>query len=206
MASKLCCTAEQDGRPDSPELPNTRVSQATPAKRPLLPKDTASLNSRFTSAQSADFHELRNIFENAQDQADGVASPPRASHARKRGSLYSLRSLHKMTSMRSIIRRKFSKDLPKGLLTTPTRPKSKDKSVSEVPATVVKQQRDGPNQQLNITKDDLKKHLLSDRKPDEGGYDPDAEVLDDIASNIGKKAPGKRPSLHSIDWTPSTGR
>ncbi|CAO2658559.1 Nn.00g062820.m01.CDS01 [Neocucurbitaria sp. VM-36] len=204
MASKLCCTAEQDGRPGSPELPNARVSQATPAKRPLLPKETASPNSRFTSAQSADLHELHNIFNNAQDQVEDQASPTRIPRARfSRGSLYSLRSLHKMTSMRSIIRRKFSKDLPRSLVAPPTRSTVKNKVIGEEP-TVVKQLIDGPNHQLNITKDDLKKHLLSDRKPDEGGYDPDAEMLDDIASNIGKKTPGKRPSIHSIDWMPFT--
>jgi hypothetical protein len=52
----------------------------------------------------------------------------------------------------------------------------------------------------------LRKDLLSDKKPEEGGYDSDAEMLDDIAKNIGKKSPGKRPSIHSIDWNHSTGR
>ncbi|KAF1849723.1 uncharacterized protein K460DRAFT_2621 [Cucurbitaria berberidis CBS 394.84] len=207
MASKLCCTTEQEGRPESPELPNARVSQAIPVNRPLLPKETASSNSRFTSGRSEDLHELRDIFNNAQDQADDGPSPTRGARGRfSRGSMYSLRSLHKMTSMRSIIRRKFSKDDPKkDLAVRPTRPKAKNRDVGEEPGTVVKQLRDGPNQQLNVTKDDLRKHLLSDKKPDEGGYDSDAEMLDDIATNLGKKTPGKRPSIHSIDWTPSTG-
>ena len=115
--------------------------------------------------------------------------------------------MHKMTSMRSVIRRKFSKDLPKKtVVVPPTRSQAKKKAADEELGTVVKQLRDNPNQQLNVTKDDLRKHLLSNKKPDEGGYDSDAEMLDDIASNIGKKTPSKRPSIHSIDWTPSTGR
>jgi hypothetical protein len=72
--------------------------------------------------------------------------------------------------------------------------------------TVVRTSTDKANQQLKITKDDLRKDLLSDKKPDEGGYDSDAEVLEDIAKNIGKKTPSKRPSIHSVDWSPSAGR
>jgi hypothetical protein len=121
--------------------------------------------------------------------------------------MHSIRSLHKMTSMRSILRRKFSKDLPKKASVVPSAPsKAKGKSINSEPDTVVKQRRNGPNPQLQITKDDLRKHLLSDKKPDEGGYDSDAEMLDDIAKNIVKKSPSKRPSIHSVDWTTSTGR
>ncbi|KAF1940618.1 hypothetical protein EJ02DRAFT_513030 [Clathrospora elynae] len=208
MASKLCCTADQEGRSGSPELPNTRVKPATPAKRPLLPKEAGSPNSRFTSARSEDLHELREIFDNAQDSAEDQALPMREIRTRfSRPSMHSMRSLHKMTSMRSILRRKFSKETTrKASAIPPARSTTKDKTINtEQPDTVVKQLRDGPNQQLNITKDDLRKDLLSDKKPDEGGYDSDAEVLDDIAKNIGKKTPSKRPSIHSVDWTTSTG-
>jgi hypothetical protein len=211
MASKLCCTAEQEGRPDSPGLPNARVNQATPAKRPLLPKDASSPNSRFTSARSEDLHELQEIFHNARHSDEDRAMPMRGVRARfSRSSMHSIRSLHKMTSMRSIIRRKFSKNLKEQAPDlVPARPNTKHeghKSVQSEPDTVVRQVKDGPNHQLQITKDDLRKDLLSDKKPDEGGYDSDAEMLDDIAKNIGKKSPNKRPSIHSVDWMPSTGR
>ena len=86
------------------------------------------------------------------------------------------------------------------------RSKAKNRTINEEPVTVVKQLKQGPNQQLRITRDDLRKDLLSDKKPDEGGYDSDAEMLDDIAQNIGKKTPNQRPSIHSVDWTPSSGR
>ncbi|KAF2026280.1 hypothetical protein EK21DRAFT_115961 [Setomelanomma holmii] len=203
MASKLCCTAEQKGRADSPELPNARVTATTPAAQPLLPRPTVSPDSRFTSAQSEDLLELRQIFTNAQDDPPNLKPTKKAVPARSsQPSIISLRSLHKMTSMRSMIRRKFSKDLPTkdG---DPSASKHKDKKAeNEVPATVI--QHDEPQRKLKVTKDDLRKDLLSDKKPAEGGYDSDAEVLDDIARNIGKKTPGKRPSIHSIDWAPST--
>ena len=108
-----------------------------------------------------------------------------------------------MTSMRSIIRRKFSKDLTNE---APDLVPARSNSIQSEPGTVLRQTKDGPNLQLQITKEDLRKDLLSDKKPDEGGYDSDAEVLDDIAKNVGKKSPTKRPSIHSVDWTTSTGR
>lgn len=205
MASKLCCTAEQQGRSGSPDLPNIRVSAATPAKRPLLPKQAGSPNSHFTSARSDELHELRQIFEDARDCSPKQASPGKGLRTRSsRQSVYSLQSLHKMTSMRSIIRRKFSKDLKKKNSVVSN--KLKKKASIEEPATVIKHSKHDPKAQLNITKDNLRKDLLSDKKPDEGGYDSDAEVLDDVARNIGKKTPNKRPSIHSVDWTPSTNR
>ena len=111
-----------------------------------------------------------------------------------------------MTSMRSIIKRKFSKE-----------PVKKDSSklqdarvVQDVDVddqnTVVRQPKGQADGQLRITKQDLRKDLLSDRGPEEGGYDADAEVLDDVARNVGKKASGKRRSVHSINWSVSTGR
>lgn len=66
--------------------------------------------------------------------------------------------------------------------------------------------KEGPGEQLRATRDHLHNHLLSDMKPEQGGYDSDAEMLDDIANRIGKKTPSKRLSIHSIEWTPSTGR
>ncbi|KAI4629042.1 uncharacterized protein J4E87_003302 [Alternaria ethzedia] len=207
MATKLCCTAEQDDRSDSPELPNARVSQPTPVNRPLLAKDASSPNSRFTSARSEDLHELHEIFHNARDSNEDRAMPMRTLRTRfSRPSMHSIRSLHKMTSMRSLIRRKFSKELPKKAPTVSSpHLQPRPRNITPAAGTVVKQLKDGTNQQLQITKDDLRKDLLSDKKPDEGGYDSDAEALDEIANNIGKKSPIKRASIHSIDWTTTTG-
>ncbi|KAF2117991.1 hypothetical protein BDV96DRAFT_611560 [Lophiotrema nucula] len=207
MAPQLCCTAEEEGRSDSPQLPNARISDATtPAKRPLIPKRTPSHGSRFTSARSEDLHELRQIFDNAKDHGSNENSPanPGILHF-KRPSVHSLHSLHKVKSMQAFIKRKLSKDLSKG---PPPhfKDKGKKKAQSDAePDTVIRIPRDGPNLQVRITKDDLRKDLLSDKKPQEGGYDSDAEVLDDIAKNIGRRSPSKRPSLHSIDWTSSPG-
>jgi len=208
MASKLCCTAEEDERSDSPELPNARVTEATPAKLPLLPKRPPSQNSHFTSARTDELHELRQIFDNAKDDDARPPTPQKPGRGHFiRPSVYSLHSLHKMKSMHSIIRRKFSKDLSKSSPSSNVKQSGVKKHAQPVANdTVLKQPNNGPNLQLGITKNDLRKDLLSDKKPHEGGYDSDAEVLDDIAKNIGKKSPSKRPSVHSIEWTPSTTR
>jgi hypothetical protein len=108
-----------------------------------------------------------------------------------------------MKSIHALIKRKFSRDLVKATSNTHLK---EARLRTENPDTVVKVPREGPNTQLKITKADLKKDLLSDRQPDEGGYDPDAEVLDDITKNIGKKSPAKRPSIHSVEWQSSPGR
>lgn len=120
--------------------------------------------------------------------------------------MISLHSLHKMTSMRSIIRKKFSKDLSRPTSKASIHmPKVKRASNIELD-TVVKHAHEQSKHQLKITKDDLRKDLLSDKKPDQGGYDSDAEVLDDVAKNMAKRTPSKRPSIHSVDWAPSSAR
>jgi hypothetical protein len=207
MASKLCCTAEQEGRSGSPELPNARLSAATPANRPFLPKHAGSPTSHFTSARSEDLYELRQIFDNARDDGPDQASPTRAPRPRhSRQSIYSLHSLHKMTSMRSILRRKFSKDMPKKPTDAAICESTAENVIDEEPDTVIKRSGEYSKQQLKVTKEDVRNDLLSDKKPAEGGYDSDAEVLDDVARNIGKKTPSKRPSIHSVDWSPPTGK
>lgn len=204
MASKLCCTAEQEGRSDSPELPNARISNATPVKLPLLPKQPASPNSHFTSARSDELHELRQIFKDVEDPV----SPSKTPRARfSRPSIHSLHSLHKMASMRSIIKRRFSKELTKrDSAIAPLDSKATGRIATADTDTMIKQPQDGPDVQLKITKADLRKDLLSDKKPDEGGYDSDAQMMDDIAKHISKKSPVKRPSIHSIEWSPSVHR
>ncbi|KAH6639340.1 hypothetical protein C7974DRAFT_129392 [Boeremia exigua] len=206
MASNFCCIAEQEGRPDSPELPNARLNGTTPAKQPLLPKLPGSSNSRFTSFRSDELHELHQIFDRAQDGADDNTTPARASRARfSRASVYSLHSLHKMTSMRSLIRRRFSRDLTKKESAFEIHTEATESVITSDHDTVVKISKIEATQQLQITKHDLRKDLLSDKKPDQGGYDSDAEILGVLARNAGKKTPSKRASIHTVRWSPSTG-
>ncbi|KAF1975978.1 hypothetical protein BU23DRAFT_631281 [Bimuria novae-zelandiae CBS 107.79] len=209
MAAKLCCTAEQEGRPDSPELPNARVTEApTPARLPLLPKPVETVNSRFTSAGTEDIHELQQIFDHLKENEPTRGSPTKAGGRARisKPSIYSLHSLHKMKSMRSLIRRKFSRDLSKKASGDQVESSDAKKGPAPASETVVRQQNIDPNLQIKIMKEVLRKDLLSDKRPDEGGYDSDAQVLDNLARNIGKKTPSKRPSIHSIDWTTTTGR
>lgn len=207
MASKLCCTAEQEGHPDSPQLPNARLAEPPAVTQlPLLPKLDQSAISLFTSDQTGDLHELRNIFDHVKDNDSAHASPTKApSRARfKKSSIYSLHSIHKMKSMRSLIRRRFSRDLVKK--SSEYQLSDAGSGVSLATDTVVRQKPEGPAVQLKLTKDDLRKDLLSDKRPEDGGYDSDAQVLHDIAKNLEKRTPSKRPSIHSIEWATSTGR
>lgn len=207
MASTLCCTAEQEGRPDSPVLPNARPSGATPAKQPLLPKLTESSNSRFTSFRTDELHELHQIFDYARDGADENATPRRTPHTRfNRASIYSLNNLHKMTSMRSLIKRKFSRDLTRKDLASKIDIEAAHNDITSGQDTVVRAPENEAKHRLKITKDDLRKDLLSTKRPDEGGYDSDAKILNDLANNVGKKTPSKRASIHSVNWSPSTDR
>ncbi|KAG9200140.1 hypothetical protein G6514_007618 [Epicoccum nigrum] len=198
MASRLCCTAEQEGRPDSPELPNARLSSVTPAKQPLLPKTPTSLNSRFASVRSDELHELHHIFDHAQDPADR-ATPTRALRARfSQASVYSLRNLHKMTSMRSLLQRRFSRDLARKESGLKIHIEATQKVTKSTHDTAVKALKDKAIQRLKVTKEDLRKDLLSDKKPHEGGYDSDAQILDDLARNIGKKSPPRPKMINAL--------
>ncbi|KAF2742562.1 hypothetical protein M011DRAFT_481604 [Sporormia fimetaria CBS 119925] len=190
-AAKLCCGDED--RSPSPPLPNARMSSATP-KRPLLRKTTpgTSPGSRFTSARSEDLHELRQIFDSAKDSPSPQLKKRKST---KKGSTYSLRSL---------LGKKRSKEIKsKPSSVRSKKQPSKPFSSRLAPDTVLRTPNEGPNLQVKITKSDLRKDLLSDKCPEDGGYDPDAEVLDDAAKQVGRKCPSKRPSLHSIEWVGS---
>jgi hypothetical protein len=159
------------------------------------------------SVQSDEHHELQQIFDHAQNGTNEQTTPTRGLRARfSRASIYSLHSLHKMTSMRSLIQRKFSRDLTKKDSRLKILIEATQKVTTGDQGTIVKISKDDAKQQLKITKDDLRKDLLSDKKPDEGGYDSDAELLDDLAKNLGKKTPSKRASIHNVNWSPSAGR
>lgn len=208
MASKLCCTAEQNSRPSSPALPNARLSHAAPQGRPLLPPLSHAGSWRLTSTPSEDLHELRDMFENAQDCSHSQASPipaPRMPFGRP--SMQSLRSLHKMTSMRSIIKRRFSKDLPKqSLAMDRVHSDTKTSSVAKEPDSIVRQPKIIQSQPPNIPRANLKTVLRSERNIHGSEYDADAVIIDDIGKRLEKKPLVSRPSIHSIDWTPSTNR
>lgn len=208
MASKLCCIAEEDERAGSPDLPNVRLSQPVSTKQPPIPTETNSSNSHFTNDRSGDLYELNDIFHNADHREDDRPTPIRPVRARfSRPSLHSIRSLHKTTSIRSIIKRKLSKDFYKRKSPSPVQhTQARDESPKSPPDTVIKQQKRASRHQVQITKDDLRNNLLSHKKPHQGGYDSDAQVLDDVARNIGKKSPNKRPSIHSVDWVTTPGR
>ncbi len=209
MASKLCCTAEQDtNRPDSPHLPNARLRPATPANRPLLLQHIGSPQSAFTSTRSEDLLEIRDIFDHAHDHLEHRPFLEQAPRTRlSRASSHSLRSLHKMASMRSIIQRKFSKEYSKKDLVCSSKHTKTKTKVSKLEHSILpKKTHKAHNEQFSNIKTDLHNHLLSDKKASKGGYDSDAEVIDDMAKNFGKKIMGKRPSIHSIDWATSISR
>lgn len=210
MAADLCCMGQGESRSDSPELPNARISQGiTPAKKPLLPKQTPSPGSQCTTASpgSQDLHELHEIFRCVNQSTSDNPPSKKTAHARiARPSIYNLQRLPKIKSVQALIRKKLSKDLSKSTDTpTSKHPIANTGLGDDEPDTVVKVPRGGPNSQLKVTKDDLKRNLLSDKNTAEGGYDSDAEVLDDVARKVGKSA-SKRPSLHSIDWSSSPGK
>ena len=204
MAAPLCCAAEDREGSSSPEVPNARISAATPANRPLLPGRIDSQNSRFTSARSEELLELRQIFDNAKDSSPKHASPIKTQLTRF--ARPSLHRLDRVKSVHALIKRKISRDLSKADSLSPLKsrsPNEKDKTADT--DTVIKVPRDVPNSQVKITKEDLRKDLLSDKKAEDGGYDSDAQVMDDIARKVGR-SPSKRPSIHSVNWTPSAGR
>ncbi|OCK75268.1 hypothetical protein K432DRAFT_176158 [Lepidopterella palustris CBS 459.81] len=205
-AAKLCCTAEQRSGSSSPDLPNARLSDATPARRPLLPARGDSTGSRFTSARSEDLHELQQIFDSAAALPHDVESPTKNRDKRRARTTSSSHNLEKIKSVQALIKKKLSIDFPprsKSSTHTPGHNVPKTDSLNES-GTVIKIARQGANIDIQITKQDLRNDLLSDKGPEEGGYDSDAEVLDDIVKRLGKKTPTKRTSLHSIEWSPST--
>jgi hypothetical protein len=210
MAANLCCTKEQRGGSSSPELPNARTANATlatpatQAKQRLLsapPSIPDSSSSPFTSTRTDELHELREIFDGAKDNQASSPLPLRSSDSRTR-LLRRSSSLQKISAVHSKLKRKFSKDLSgknskQHLRRSPHRKAKLQKSRGNLD----KKPQDGPYLYAKATKAELRKDLLSNKKPDEGGYDSDAQILDDIAKKIGKRTPSKRTSLHSIEWS-----
>lgn len=199
-AERFCCTAEQRASTSSPELPNARIAEAAPRLPPL--QGRVRSNSRFTSAQTEDLIELREIFNNAADSTAETVPPTDMGHDLKKSR--SRHSLAKIKSVHALIKRKMSRDLGRHKSMTPLKgADSTQPGHDDEPGTVVKTPNVGHHAHFKPTKEDLRKNLLSDKDPEEGGYDSDAKVLNDVAKQVGGKSPSKRPSVHDIQWSPS---
>ncbi|USP76722.1 uncharacterized protein yc1106_03996 [Curvularia clavata] len=206
MASKLCCITE-DERACSPEMLNVRLSRAVPTKQPLVPAETNPSNSHFKNDRSRDTCELRDISHNGRHLDGNHSTPTRPVRTRfSRPSMHSIHSLHKVKSMRFIIKKKLSKDIYKKKSSSPVQhTPSRDNSPRTPPNTVIRQQKRASKHQIQITKEALRNNLLANKKPNQRGNDSDAQVLNNTARNIDRKSPGKRPSIHSVDWVTTPG-
>lgn len=195
----------EDERAGSPELPNVRLSRAVPTEQPLVPTEA---NQCFKDDRPDNGYELRDIFRNARHLGDDCSTPTQPGRTRfSRPSLHSIRSLHEVTSMRYIIKKKLSKGIYKKKSSTSAQhAPSRDNSPRTPPNTVIKQQKRASKHQLQITKEELRNNLLSNKRQNQGGYNPDAQVLNNATKNISRKSPGKRPSIHSVDWVTTPGR
>ena len=202
MPANLCCAADQRSGSSSPELPNARLSDSTPARRPLLPSRGNSYGSRFTSARSEDLHELRQIFESAATTEYSPDPPARLGRRARTSS--SPHNLQKIKSVQALIKKKLSRDLSKSRSTLQAKgPASHTTGNENGQGTVIKISGRGPNTDVKITKEGLRNDLLSHKKLEEGGYGPDAEGLDDIVKRLERKTPTKTTSIHSIEWNAS---
>ena len=198
MPTNLCCAADQRPGSSSPELPNARLSDSAPARRPLLPSRGNSYGPRFTSARSEDLHELRQIFESAATIEYSPDSPARPG---RRARTSSLHNLQKIKSVQALIKKKLSRDLSKSRSTLQAKgPTSHTTGNENGQGTVIKISRQGLDTDVKTTKEDLRNDLLSHKKLEEGGYGPDAEGMDDIVKRLERKTPTKTTSIHSIEW------
>lgn len=201
MSANLCCAADQRSGSSSPELPNARLSDSTPARRPLLPSKGNSYGSGFTSAQSEDLHKLRQTFESAATIEYSPDSLARLGRRARTSS--SQHNLQKIRSVQALIKKKLSRDLSKSRSTLQAKgPASHTTGNENDQGTVIKISRQGLDTDVRITKEDLRNDLLSHRKPEGGSYDPDAKVLDDIVKRLERKT--QRTSIHNIEWNASS--
>lgn len=184
---------EDDGAPTVPPrvIQKQRPKEpATPGGQPLLPT-AETPDSRNTTAPSEDQrrHELRSLFPKPP------TPKPKSSHLFRP----SLASLRPITSVRNLLKGKSSKngsDLK-------TRNRASEHAVDAQELQTVVRNLVGPKPLVNITGADIRNNLLSDGPPEEGGYDPDAELIQDAGPQV-RRTPSKRPSLRSIQWTSSS--
>ena len=131
-------------------------------------------------------------FESAATIEYSPDSPARPGRGARTSS--SPHNLQKIKSVRALIKKKLSSDLLK----------SRSTIQAKGPASHTTGNENGQGAVIKITKEDLRNDLLSHKKPEEGGCDPDAEVLDDIVKRLERKIPTKKTSIHSIEWNTSS--
>lgn len=68
-----------------------------------------------------------------------------------------------------------------------------------------KSERAGNDNDIQTKKQSLRKNLLSAKPPEEGGYDADAEMLDDIVKRLSKAPSSQRTSIHTVEWKDDAG-
>ncbi|KAF2275236.1 uncharacterized protein EI97DRAFT_81866 [Westerdykella ornata] len=201
MAPDVCPKNKDCFRPDvdddgSPAVPPRVIQKPRPAD-PAAPGGQTLLllvetpDSRNTIAPSEEHRrrELLSVFPTSS----GVK--PRASYVFRP----SLPRLRPITSVRNLLKGKSSRNAA-GLR---LKNKVSEHAIASHELQTVVRSPARQNLQVNITGSDIRNNLLSHGPPEEGGYDPDAEVLDDVQPQV-RSTPSKRPSVHSILWTPSS--
>lgn len=197
MASKFCCAAPQ--RSDSPELPNAR-SPAVAENTEISDPDPA-VGSTVTSTRTEDRQELQRIFESAGQNTDDLPQLGQLSKAKDSAEV-AVDQNPRPPSLVGKLRKRLSKTATKSH--SPLKDDGKPKSAPK-PHFLI--DRNSPE-----VKKDIQENLLSESKPDDGGYDPNAESVDiretlpsgphdePINSPIrGRKIPRRSP-LQDIEW------
>lgn len=199
-STELCCTAEQ--RSDSPPLPHARVSDGSKPQQPLLHKSPQTDGSRYNTTRIDDIeHELQTIFETA----DGDAFPPDIRRSRHEGISTSHDADFKPENFASRLRKRLSFTSAKSTHSQGKRRKEGARGSSGA----------STSNELQTMKQKLSRDLLSDQARAEGGYDSDAEAIEDAALEsfqLDSPSPGngspirsraesfRRTDLRSIEW------
>ena len=165
MSSLLCCVS---CRRPSPDLPNVRLASSASdnsrgfLQRSHVPRSTGTLD----STGSEDRQELRRIFDSSQEQSDEKGS------SRKQG--YSsgstdTRARHRSSTSRlqDVLKKRLSRD--SGFSAKSSRRKSKV-NLSEEDIERRKELKRALHRRL-------RDELLKDQAASQGGYDPDAEII-----------------------------
>lgn len=200
-STELCCTAEQ--RSDSPPLPNARVSDGSKPQQPLLHESPQVDRSRYNTTRTEDIeHELQTIFE----AADGDAFPPDIRRSRHDGISTSHDADFKPENFAARLRKRLSFTSTKSAHSQGKRRKAGARGSSG----------NSTSNELQTMKQKLSKDLLSDQARAEGGYDSDAEAIEEAALEsfqLYSPSPGngspirsraesfRRTDLRSIEWT-----
>ncbi len=200
-STELCCTAEQ--RSDSPPLPNVRVSDGSKPQEPLLHEPPRANESIYNTTRTEDIeHELQTIFE----AADTDSFSPDIGRNRKNGFSASHDVDFKPDDFASRLRKRLS-------FTSTNSAKSQKKRRK---AGVRSSSGNSTSNEMQTMKQKLSKDLLSDQSKAQGGYDSDAEAIEDAtfeAFQLHGQSPGggsptrsrapsfRRTDLRNIEWT-----